>query len=68
MPLNMDIAMSYRLDLCPGSMDLGFTFENNNAVQDEYRLLAEYNLGSLAIVWFANLTSVAVKDDKATDY
>ena len=66
MPFNMDIGASYRLDLSASSVDLGFTFENNNAAQNEYRLFGQYNIGSLASIRFANLTSVAVKDDKAT--
>ncbi len=66
MPLVMDIGTSYRLDLGANSLDLGFTFENNNAAQNEYRMLVQYNLGSLASVRFANLTSAAVEDDEAT--
>ena len=66
MPFNMDIGANYRLDLGANSVDLGFTFENNNAAQNEYRLLVQYNLGSLASVRFANLTSVDIEDDTAT--
>lgn len=66
MPFNMDIAMSYRLDLGSSSLNLGFTFENNNAAQDEYRLLAEYSFGDLASVRFGNLTSASITDDNNT--
>ena len=63
MPFNMDIGTNYRLNLGSSSLDLGFTFENNNAAQNEYRFFGQYNLGSLASVRFASLTSVKVEND-----
>ena len=64
MPFNMDIAASYNMDLGTGSLDLGFTFENNNAAQDEYRMLARYNFGTLANVRLGYLMSAEVTDDE----
>ena len=62
----LSLGVGYRLHLGGNSLDLGFTFENNNAAQNEYRMLGQFNLGSLASVRFANLTSVKVEDDLGT--
>ena len=66
MPFNLDIGTNYRLNLGSSSLDIGFTFENNNAAQNEYRFLGQYNLGSLASLRFALLSSVEVEDDPLT--
>ncbi|MCH8837932.1 MAG: hypothetical protein IIA60_09070 [Candidatus Marinimicrobia bacterium] len=69
MPFVMDIGANYRLDLGAGNLDLGATFENNHFAQDEYRLMAQFSLGDLATVRFANVTTaiVEVEDDPETD-
>ena len=68
MPFVMDIGANYRLDLGAGSLDLGATFENNHFAQDEYRLMAQFSLGDLGTVRFANVTTAVVKveDDPKT--
>jgi hypothetical protein len=66
MPFVMDIGLSYRMDLGPGQLVLGGTFENNHSAQDEVRLLGEFNLGDLASFRFANMTATAVSDDDNT--
>jgi hypothetical protein len=66
MPFTMDIGAAYNLALGASSLDLGFTFENNNAAQDEYRILAQFNLGDMAAVRFGNLTSATIEDDDNT--
>jgi hypothetical protein len=66
MPFVMDIGASYRLSFGASTLDLGLTFENNHGAQDEYRMMGEFNLGTLASVRFANLTSVDVEDDDKT--
>lgn len=69
MPFVMDIGASYRLDLGAGNLDLGATFENNHFAQDEYRLMAQFSLGDLGALRFANVTSAVVKveDDPDTE-
>ncbi len=66
MPFTMDIGAAYSLDLGASSLDLGFTFENNNAAQDEYRIMGQFNLGDMAAIRVASLSATAVADDKTT--
>lgn len=67
MPFVMDIGANYRLDLGVGSLDLGLTFENSGSAQDEYRLFAQFNLGNLASVRFANMTAAEASTEIQTD-
>lgn len=48
LPSIIDLGTSYRMDLGEAnSLDLGFTFQNNQSAQDEFRFMANYNLGDL---------------------
>jgi hypothetical protein len=67
MPFNMDIGTSYKLELGASAIDLGFTFENNNAGQDEYRFFTQFSLGNFAAIRAALTSSVAIEDDESTD-
>ena len=68
MPFIMDIGVNYRLDFGAGSLDLGATFENNHFAQDEFRLLGQFNLGTLAAVRFGMVSASAVDDDPDTEF
>ncbi len=67
MPFAMDLGASYRLNLGPGSLDLGLTFENNSSAQDEYRMLAQFNIGNLASVRFANMMAAKASEEIQVD-
>lgn len=67
MPFAMDIGASYRMNLGPGSLDLGMTFENNSSAQDEYRMLAQFNIGNVASVRFANMMAAKASEEIQVD-
>jgi len=67
MPFIMDIGVNYRLDFGASSLDLGATFENNHFAQDEFRLLGQFNLGTLAAVRFGIVSATEVEDNPDTD-
>ena len=48
LPSIIDLGTSYRMDLGEAnSLELGVTFQNNQSAQDEFRFMANYNLGDL---------------------
>lgn len=51
LPSVIDLATNYRVELGEAnSLDVGVTFQNNQSAQDEFRFIANYNLGDLLSV------------------
>lgn len=58
LPSVIDLATNYRVELGEAnSLDVGVTFQNNQSAQDEFRFIANYNLGDLLSVRASFLSS-----------